>query len=160
MFDLTIGIGEIMFRATIIYGFLFLVLRFGGKKHVGELSPFDLLVLLILSETVQNALIADDKSLVGGLVSAATLVAISHIVGYVTWRSKKAERFFDGIPRVLIRNGKVRKQAIADERITHSELIEALRREGCTTITNVHFAVLRTMAPLPSVSKTKTVILH
>jgi uncharacterized membrane protein YcaP (DUF421 family) len=142
MFDLTIGIGEIMFRATIVYGFLFLLLRFGGKKHVGELSPFDLLVLLILSETVQNALIADDKSLAGGLVSAATLVAISHIVGYLTWRSKKAERFFDGIPRVLIRNGKVRKQAIADERITHSELIEALRREGCTTITNVRFAVL------------------
>ena len=63
-------------------------------------------------------------------------------MGYLTWRSKKAERFFDGIPRVLIRNGKVRKQAIADERITHSELIEALRREGCTTITNVRFAVL------------------
>jgi uncharacterized membrane protein YcaP (DUF421 family) len=142
MFDLSVGIDEIVVRAALVYGFLFLLLRFGGKKHVGELAPFDLVVLLILSETVQNALIADDKSLVGGLLSAATLVAISRAVGHVSWRSKKAERFFEGVPKILIRHGQVRKETMAEERITHSELIESLRREGCTTLTNVRFAML------------------
>jgi uncharacterized membrane protein YcaP (DUF421 family) len=142
MFDLSVGVDEIVVRAALVYSFLFLLLRFGGKKHVGEMAPFDLVVLLILSETVQNALIAEDKSVVGGFLSAATLVAISRAVGYVSWRSKKAERFFEGAPKILVRHGEVRKETMAKERITHSELIESLRREGCATLTNVRFAVL------------------
>jgi uncharacterized membrane protein YcaP (DUF421 family) len=114
----------------------------GGKKHVGELAPFDLVILLVLSETIQNALIGEDKSLIGGLISAATLVLIGRAVGFVSWRSKKAERFFEGSPKVLIRHGRVCRQTMANERITRSELIESLRREGCTAVTNVRFAVL------------------
>jgi uncharacterized membrane protein YcaP (DUF421 family) len=142
MFDLSIGIGEIVLRAAVVYAVLFALLRFGGKKHVGELAPFDLVVLLILSETVQGALVADDKSLVGGLIAAATLIALGHVVGYVSWRSKKLERFFEGTPRVLVRNGRVQRETLANEQVTHSELIEALRREGCTSLKNVRFAVL------------------
>jgi uncharacterized membrane protein YcaP (DUF421 family) len=142
MFDLSIGIVEIVLRATLVYAVLFLLLRFGGKKHVGELAPFDLVVLLILSETVQGALIADDKSLVGGLIAAATLIALGHVVGYLSWRSKQMERFFEGTPRFLVRNGRVLKETLAKEQVTHSELIEALRREGCTSLKKVRFAVL------------------
>ena len=142
MFDLSIGIVEIVLRAAVVYAVLFLLLRFGGKKHVGELAPFDLVVLLILSETVQGALIADDNSLVGGLIAAATLIALGHVVGYLSWRSKQMERFFEGKPRVLVRNGRVLKETLAKEQVTHSELIEALRREGCTSLKKVRFAVL------------------
>ena len=142
MFDLSIGIVEIVLRAALVFAVLFLLLRFGGKKHVGELAPFDLVVLLILSETVQGALIADDKSLVGGLIAAATLIALGHVVGYLSWRSKQMERFFEGAPRVLVRNGRVLKETLAKEQVTHSELIEALRREGCTSLKKVRFAVL------------------
>ena len=67
MFDMSIGFTEHMVRAAVVYLFLFVLLRFVGKKHVGELAPFDLVVLLILSETVQNAMVGDDKSLIGGL---------------------------------------------------------------------------------------------
>ena len=105
-------------------------------------APFDLVVLLILSETVQGALIADDKSVVGGLIAAATLIALGHVVGYLSWRSKQMERFFEGAPRVLVRNGRVLKETLAKEQVTHSELIEALRREGCTSLKKVRFAVL------------------
>jgi uncharacterized membrane protein YcaP (DUF421 family) len=101
-----------------------------------------LVVLLILSETVQGALVADDKSLAGGLIAAATLIALGHLVGYASWRSKKAERFFEGTPQLLVRNGHVLKETLAKEQVTHSELIEALRREGCTSLKNVRFAVL------------------
>jgi uncharacterized membrane protein YcaP (DUF421 family) len=142
MFDLSMSVGELIARAAIVYSFLFALLRFGGKKHVGELSPFDLVVLLIISETVNGALIADDTSLVGGLVSAATLVAIVHVISYMTWRNKAAERLFDGSPKILVRHGHVDKEMMAREQVTHSELIEALRREGHTSLTKIRFAVL------------------
>jgi uncharacterized membrane protein YcaP (DUF421 family) len=142
MFTLSIGIGEIILRAALVYAVLFLLLRFGGKKHVGELAPFDLVVLLILSETVQGALIADDKSLLGGLIAAVTLVVIVHVVSYVSWRCKRMERLLEGTPRVLVRNGQVLKDTLASEKVTRSELLEALRREGSTSLRNVRYAVL------------------
>jgi uncharacterized membrane protein YcaP (DUF421 family) len=87
MFMPSVGIGEPVLRVAIIYTAVFILLRIVGKKHVGELAPFDLVVLLLLSECVQNALIADDKSLTGGLVAAGTLFGLNQIVGYVTWRA-------------------------------------------------------------------------
>jgi uncharacterized membrane protein YcaP (DUF421 family) len=144
MFDLSMGIWEFVLRAAIVYSFLFAMLRLGGKKHVGELTPFDLVVLLIISETVQGSMVGDDKSLIGGLIAAATLFALVYTVNYLSWRSKTAERLFEGAPTVLVRNGNVLRDALALERITRSELIEALRREGCTSLTRVRFAVLET----------------
>ena len=142
MFSPSIGIGELMARAITVYAFVFVLLRLIGKKHVGEMAPFDLVVLLILSECVQGALIADDKSVTGGVIAAATLFGASQIVGYVTWRSKKAARLLEGAPRVLVRNGRVCNDVMAAEQITHAELLEALRREGCTSLTKVRYAVL------------------
>lgn len=98
---ITVAPGELMLRAVLIYIFVFILLRLLGKKHVGEMAPFDLVILLILSESVQNALVADDKSLMGGLIVASTLFAISQLLGYVTWKSKKAERILDGKLRIL-----------------------------------------------------------
>ena len=82
MFNLTTGVGELIVRAAIVYIFLFLLFRFGGKKHVGEMAPFDFVVLLILSESVNGALLGDEKSVTGGLISAGTLIAIVHAVNY------------------------------------------------------------------------------
>lgn len=142
MFVPSIAIGELILRSAIVYLFVFVLLRMLGKKHVGEMAPFDLVVLLILSESVQNALVADDKSVTGGLVVAGVLFGISQLIGYVTWKSKRAERVFDGAPCILVRNGTIDRQAMAREQITHAELLEALRQEGCTTVTKVRFAVL------------------
>ena len=82
-----------------IYRFLFVGLRWVGKKHTGELAPFGLVVLLILSETVQNSMVGDDKSLAGGLISAATLIALAQCMNYLSWRSKSASRFLEGVPK-------------------------------------------------------------
>jgi len=142
MFDLSMSVGELIARAFVVYIFLFTCIRLLGKKHVGDLSPFDLIVLLILSETVNGSLIGDDKSLLGGLISAATLLFIVQAMSYATWRSKKAERLFDGTPKVLVRHGRVNRDVMAQEQVTHSELIEALRREGHTSLTKIRFAVL------------------
>lgn len=142
MFDLSMGVGEFVLRATVVYAVLFALLRFVGKKHVGEMSPFDLVVLLIISETVDGSLIGNDGSLVGGLISAATLVVLVQFVGYLTWRSKRVERIFEGKPRILVRHGHVNKEVVDKEQITRSELIEALRHEGYCSLTKVRFAVL------------------
>jgi uncharacterized membrane protein YcaP (DUF421 family) len=135
---------ELIFRGAIVYFVLFALLRFIGKKHVGELSPFDLVVLLIISETVDGSLIGDDHSLTGGLISAATLVAIVQIVGYVTWRYRRAERLVDGVPKILVRHGHVNKEVMSDEQVTYAELIEALRREGHSSLLKVRAAILET----------------
>jgi uncharacterized membrane protein YcaP (DUF421 family) len=142
MFDLSMSVWELIVRAAVVYVFLFTCMRLLGKKHVGDLSPFDLIVLLILSETVNGSLIGDDKSLLGGLVSAATLLLIVQAMGYATWSSKKVERLFDGTPKVLVRHGRVNRDVMAQEQVTHSELIEALRREGHTSLSKIRFAIL------------------
>jgi uncharacterized membrane protein YcaP (DUF421 family) len=142
MFELSVGVGELILRTAIVYFFVFMLLRVIGKKHVGQMAPFDLVVLLILSESVQNAIVGDDKSLTGGLLASATIVILSAVVGYAAWRDKRAARVFEGRPRILVRNGRVLKHALAREQITRAELIEALRRQGCTSLANVRYAVL------------------
>ena len=142
MFDLSVGIGELILRAVIVYFFLFVIFRFGGKKHIGELAPFDFVVLLILSELVNGSLMGGDVSLPAGLISAAVLLGIVQLVGYVSWRNKKAERLFEGIPKILVRHGRVNREMLAKERVTRSELVEALRRQGHTSLDAVRFAVL------------------
>jgi uncharacterized membrane protein YcaP (DUF421 family) len=142
MFELSVGVGELILRTAIVYFFVFMLLRVIGKKHVGQMAPFDLVVLLIISESVQNAIIGDDKSLIGGLIASATIVIASAFVGYATWRNKKVAHVFEGRPRILVRNGRVLKHALAREQITHAELLEALRRQGCTSLTKVRYAVL------------------
>jgi uncharacterized membrane protein YcaP (DUF421 family) len=142
MFTLSIGIGELLLRALLVYGFVFALLRLVGKRHVGEMAPFDLVVLLLLSEAVQNALVTDERSVTGGIILAATLFGASQLFGYLTWSNKKAERLLEGVPRVLVRNGRVRADVLRRQQVTRSELIEALRREGCTSLAKVRFAVL------------------
>jgi uncharacterized membrane protein YcaP (DUF421 family) len=137
-----IGVLELVVRATAVYLFLFFLLRFIGKKHVGQMSPFDLVVLLIISETVDASLIGDDKSLTGGLISAATLVVLVYVVGYLTWRDKTIERWVEGRPKILVRHGHVNNEALDDQQVTRSELMEALRRQGCSAVTDVRFAML------------------
>jgi uncharacterized membrane protein YcaP (DUF421 family) len=142
MFDMSIGVGEHILRAAVVYAFLFVLLRLIGKKHVGELAPFDLVVLLILSETVQNSMIANDTSLVGGPVSAMTLIAIAQGIGFVSWKSKKAARMIEGVPKVLVRHGHCYRDVMAKEQVSFSELMEALRAQGCTNILEVRVALL------------------
>ena len=96
MFDLTLGVPELLLPAVLIYSAVFLLLRIVGKKHVGELAPFDLVVLLILSESVQGALTAGDTSVTAGVLTAAALFGTNQLVGYVSSRSKKMERLLEG----------------------------------------------------------------
>jgi uncharacterized membrane protein YcaP (DUF421 family) len=129
-------------RAVVVYAFLLVLLRLTGKRQVGQLAPFDLVLLLVLSNAVQNSMNAGDNSLVGGLLSAATLIALNYLVGVATYRSKKLETIIEGRPQVLIHNGKLFEDVMARALLTHHELNAALRQAGCTCIDDVHAAIL------------------
>ena len=98
---------EFILRGLIVYGFLIVMLRLTGKRQVGQLAPFDLVLLLVLSNAVQNAMNGGDNSITGGMISATTLIVLNGLVGRITYRSKLLERLIEGRPEILIHNGKL-----------------------------------------------------
>ncbi|MEI6565359.1 MAG: YetF domain-containing protein [Verrucomicrobiota bacterium] len=142
MWNLTVPYWEIILRGVIVYVFLLGLLRITGKRQVGQLAPFDLVLLLVLSNAVQNSMNGGDNSLVGGLVSATTLVALNYLIGAITYRSKRMEGLIEGRPQVIIHNGKLFEDIMAKSKLTHHELEAALRQAGCASIHEVHFAML------------------
>lgn len=149
----SVQIWELVARAAIVYAFLLLLLRVTGKRQVGQLAPFDLVLLLVLSNAVQNSMNAGDNSLTGGLVSAATLVALNFALGWVTQRSKRLELLVEGQPEVLIHNGKVVEKVMARVQLTHHELMAALRQSGCACVEEVHLAVIENNGAISVIPK-------
>ncbi len=145
---------EFIVRAAIIYFLLILLLRFTGKRQIGQLAPFDLVLLLVLSNAVQNAMNAGDNSVTGGVISACTLVLINYLVGFATFKSKKLETLIEGQPVVLIHHGKLYPEAMEREKLTHHELNAALRAAGCTHIEEVHYAILENNGQITVLPKT------
>jgi uncharacterized membrane protein YcaP (DUF421 family) len=144
---------QIVVRSAVVYLFLLMLLRFTGKRQIGQLAPFDLVLLLVLSNAVQNSMTGGDNSVLGGLLSATTLVALNSVVAVVTSRSKKAEALIEGHPVVLIHNGKLYDEMMARANITHHELNSALRQAGCGCVEDVHYAVLENNGAISVVAR-------
>jgi uncharacterized membrane protein YcaP (DUF421 family) len=142
MFHPGVPLLEKMLRPIIVYGFLVLGVRLAGKRQLAQLNPFDLIVLLTLSNTVQNAIIGEDNSVVGGLVGAATLLAINYLVVRFMYGHAKVEHLIEGQPDVLIEGGKIRDDCCRKELITREELEAAARRQGFGSLEEVERAVL------------------
>lgn len=142
MWQPAIAYWELIVRAIAVYAFLLLLLRLTGKRQVGQLAPFDLVLLLVLSNAVQNSMNGGDNSLVGGMLSAATLVALNFAVGWLTTRSKRIAAIVEGRPQVLIHNGELFEDVLAGAQLSHHELNAALRRAGCASVHEVRSAVL------------------
>ncbi len=142
MFVLAVPITEKILRPVVVYAFLVIGLRLAGKRELAQLNPFDLVVLLTLSNTVQNAIIGDDNSITGGIIGAATLLLINYLVVRFLYRHKKLDRLVEGEPCVLIRDGKVQRQQLAREVLTISELEAAAHKQGLGGLQEVDRAVL------------------
>jgi len=142
MWNIAVPVWELVVRAVVVYAFLLLLLRITGKRQVGQLAPFDLVLLLVLSNAVQNSMNAGDNSLVGGLISAATLIGLNYALGCATFRSKRIEAMIEGRPELIVHNGKVFKEAMARAKLTHHELDAALRQAGCASVDEVQAAIL------------------
>ena len=142
MFLLTVPLTEKILRSVIVYGFLIIGLRLAGKRELAQLNPFDLVVLLTLSNTVQNAIIGDDNSVTGGLIGAATLLLVNYLVVRFLFREPTLDRFVEGRATVLIHNAKLLRDRLAKELITETELEAAARRQGFAGLRDVAEAVL------------------
>lgn len=140
-------------RAAIVYFFLLALLRLTGKRQVGQLAPFDLVLLLVLSNAVQNAMNGGDNSVTGGILSAGTLVAINFLVGVLTYRSKRIEALVEGRPVILIHNGRIDHKALRSVQMTMHELEASLRSEGHAGPEDVHFAMLENNGHITVVAK-------
>jgi uncharacterized membrane protein YcaP (DUF421 family) len=144
MWNMSIHWSEFIARAALVYIFLIVILRISGKRQVGQLAPFDLVLLLVLSNAVQNSMNGGDNSVTGGIITATTLVAMNWLVSYATYKSKFLEGIIEGRPQVLIRDGHLERTAMQRAHLTQHELESAMRRSGCASITDVQFAVLET----------------
>ena len=122
MFHLGLPVAEKMLRPIVVYFFLIAGLRLAGKRELAQLNPFDLVVLLTLSNTVQNAIIGDDNSVTGGLLGAATLLVVNNAVVRFLYAHDKLEQLVEGAPDVLIENGVIRPDRLREELITLQEL--------------------------------------
>ena len=130
MFQLPLPILEKLARPVIVYLVLVVLLRIFGKRELAQLNPFDLVVLLSLSNTVQNAIIGDDNSVSGGVIGAIGLLAINWLVVRVLFRSPSLTRIFEGKATVLVRNGQIDKKALVHESLSREELVEVVHRQG------------------------------
>ena len=137
-----IPVAEKLLRSVVVYGFLLASFRVLGKRQLGQMTPFDLVVLLIISNVVQNALIGNDNSLGGGLLGATAILALNSLVAWVTFRFKPARRVVEHVPTILVRHGRLIKENLDRERLSLSEFHAALRREGVVTVSEVRYVLL------------------
>ncbi len=142
MFQMPLPILEKLARPVIVYLALVLLLRMFGKRELAQLNPFDLVVLLSLSNTVQNAIIGPDDSVTGGIIGAFGLLAINWLVVRTLFRSPRLTRLLEGHSTVLIRDGHVDKNALDRESLSHEELAEAIHRQGFERISQVKRCIL------------------
>ncbi len=156
MTHLDVSILEKMIRPIFIYFFLIVGLRLAGKRELAQLNPFDLIVLLMLSNTVQNAIIGNDNSVSGGVIGAATLLVLNYGVVRIVHRSRKLEHVFEGDPEVLIEHGKLVAGVCESELITLPELEAAARKEGIESLDEVEKAVLEPTGTISFIEKQPT----
>jgi uncharacterized membrane protein YcaP (DUF421 family) len=130
MFQLPLPILEKLLRPVVVYLVLVLLLRLFGKRELAQLNPFDLVVLLSLSNTVQNAIIGDDNSVSGGIIGAFSLLAINWLVVRVLFRSRRMTRVLEGRATILVHNGQLDKRAMHREALTREELLDVIHRQG------------------------------
>jgi len=136
MFSLSVPWWEFVVRGVVVYLFLLVFLRLTGRRQIGQYDPFDLILLLILSNAVQNSMNAGDNSLIGGLVSALTLIGCHLAVSHLAWRSPRLGRWIDG--------GQINPDTLRSERLTTDDVHAALRAAGCLHTHEVERATIET----------------
>ena len=142
MFVLSLPVVEKILRPIVVYVFLIVGLRLAGKRELAQLNPFDLVVLLTLSNTVQNAIIGDDNSVTGGILGAATLLTVNYFVARFLFDHEKLDRLVEGEPDVLIKDGRVCEDRLRAELITRNELESAAHKQGFDSLDEIDRAIL------------------
>ena len=142
--DIGSSLPEVVLRTAIVYLFIVFVLRISGKREVGQMSVLELIVILVISDAVQNSMVGDNTTLWGGLVAVLTLLALDYTLKAVSRRSKRVREAIEGEPRLIIRDGRLLQHAIDREGLDMEEVRAAVRSHGVADIKDVRIAVLET----------------
>ena len=154
MFALPLPIIEKIARSIIVYLFLIILLRVFGKRELAQVNPFDLVVLLTLSNSVQNAIIGEDNTITGGMIGAVTLVGVNWLFVRMVHKYKKLDEVVEGAATVLIEDGKLIEAGLKEESLSENELIGIINRQGFAAIDDVHSCVLETNGTFAIIGKT------
>lgn len=151
---------SIIMRSAVIYIFIFIILRLGGKRTAGEMTTFDLVLLLIISEATQQALLDDDRSITGGMLAITTLVFIDIIVSLLTNKYTGLDNLLNGVPLIIVKDGKPLMERIKKSRLQIEDILEAGRKfQGIESLAQIRYAVLEkdgTISIIPVNEKTDT----
>lgn len=153
LFEMSMPWWEFVIRAVAVYGVVLVLVRVTGKRTVGQFTPFDLLLVVLLGTAVQNSLIGDDVSLLGGLILAATLLALNWGVGAIAARSARIERWIQGEPVVLARDGQVHWNVLRRENVSRADFEGARRKAGCADDSEIALAVLEASGEITLVKR-------
>ena len=156
MFVMGLPLAEKILRPIIIYAFLVISLRLSGKRELVQLNPFDLVVLLTLSNTVQNAIIGEDNSVLGGIIGATSLLATNYLVVRFLYDHRKLDQLVEGRADMLIEGGKVRMRYLKRELITMPQLEAAARKQGFASLSEVEQCILEPGGTLTFLAKKPT----
>lgn len=135
---------EIVVRTTAVYFFILFGLRVAGKREMGQMTVFDLVVILVIANAVQNAMVGSDTSLTGGLVAAATLLVINFCISKLRYHHPTIANWIGGMPTVIIQDGHFIPEALKKEAVSENEVLMAIREHGFDEVGQVHLAVLET----------------
>ncbi|MBD9370995.1 YetF domain-containing protein [Xanthomonas sp. XNM01] len=155
LFELAMPWWEFVIRAIAVYVVVLLLVRLTGKRAVGQFTPFDLLLVVLLGTAVQNSLIGEDVSLLGGLILAATLLALNWIVGALTARFPGLDRIVEGEPVLLARDGQVFERVLRRQNVSHADFEGAKRRAECDSDADIALAVLETSGEITLIRKAR-----
>jgi uncharacterized membrane protein YcaP (DUF421 family) len=139
---MTFDFFEIIGRSVVVYLFIVIAIRIAGKKELAQLSVIDLVFILLISNSVQNAMVGPDNSLLGGIIAAASLFLVNIILKFITYKYKKANNLIEGEPVILIHDGKIIKKNLDKEKIPMDELEASVREHGVDKIKDVNIAIL------------------
>jgi uncharacterized membrane protein YcaP (DUF421 family) len=142
--DIGSSLPEVVLRTAVVYLFLVVVLRLTGKREVGQMTILELIVILIVSDAVQNSMVGENTSLWGGLVAVLTLLALDVGLKWLTGRSRRVRQAIEGEPRLLVRDGRLLDKALSEEGIEAEQVRAAVRGQGLARIEDVRMAVLET----------------
>lgn len=153
LFELSAPWWTFVLRATAIYALVMVLIRMSGKRAVGQFTPFDLVMLILIGNAVQNGINGGDDSLTGAAIMATTLIVLNYGVAFVTSRSRRAERIIEGEPVVLARDGKLFEGVLRRELVSRDDFRESLRMNGIDDVAKVELALLETNGSISVVAK-------
>lgn len=153
MFDLDLSVWEKMLRPVMVYAFLLVGFRLAGKRELAQLNAMDLIVLLLIANTVQNAIIGNDESVTGGVIGATTLLALNYVVVRYLFAHPRFDKLVEGHPTELVEQGTLHRESMRRELVTRAELAVAAHRQGFASLEQVERAVLEPSGVISFVGK-------